>query len=156
MILWKRAMFHYLLKAVSKTSFFIYRLDSNVAHLTWIGFPTHSVLARLYLPRLRVLRQHTYSSCNKADYQGSISPTFLRAAFTPVAPQSVRTQSSRQYLFTLLVSTCVKAVRRMLMKLSPGLDFTNILCSAFMPVASESKKRQPTWLYFLRFWDLLT
>ncbi len=33
--------------------------------------------------------------------QGSISSTFLRAAFTHVAPLSVRTQSSCQYLFTL-------------------------------------------------------
>jgi len=44
----------------------------------------------------------------------------LRTAFTPVAPQSVRTQSSCQYLFTLSGSTSVKAVRRTLMKLSPG------------------------------------
>ena len=44
---------------------------------------------------------------------------YLCAAFTPVAPQSVRTQSSCQYLFTILRSTSVKPVRRMLMKLSP-------------------------------------
>ncbi len=50
---------------------------------------------------------------------GSISSTYLQAAFTPVAPQSVRTQSSRQYLFTILGSARVKAVRRTLMKLSP-------------------------------------
>ncbi len=46
----------------------------------------------------------------------------LRTAFTPVVPQSVRTQSSRQYLFTLLGPTSVKAVRRTLMKLTPGLS----------------------------------
>ncbi len=46
----------------------------------------------------------------------------LRAAFTLVAPQCIRTQSSYQYLFTLLGSTFVKAVRRMLMKLSPGMQ----------------------------------
>jgi hypothetical protein len=44
----------------------------------------------------------------------------LRTAFTPLVPQSVRTQSSRQYLFTLLGPTTVKAVRRTLMKLTPG------------------------------------
>ncbi len=32
---------------------------------------------------------------------GSISPTYLHTAFTPVAPKSVRNQSSCQYLFTL-------------------------------------------------------
>ena len=41
--------------------------------------------------------------------QVSISPTFY-AQLTPVAPQSVRTQSSHQYLFTFLGSTYIKAV----------------------------------------------
>jgi len=54
-------------------------------------------------------------------HQGSISPTFLRAAFTPVAPKSVRIQSSCQYLFTLLGSTGAKAAHRTLMKLTPGV-----------------------------------
>jgi len=45
----------------------------------------------------------------------------LRTAFTPVVPQSVRTQSSRQYLFTLLGPTCIKAVRRTLVKLTPDV-----------------------------------
>jgi len=43
----------------------------------------------------------------------------LRTAFAPVVPQSVRTQSSRQYLFMLLGPTSVKAVRRTLMKWRP-------------------------------------
>jgi len=38
---------------------------------------------------------------------------------TPVAPKSVRIQSSYQYFFTLLGSTGAKAARRMLMKLTP-------------------------------------
>jgi len=45
----------------------------------------------------------------------------LRTAFTPVVPQSIRTQSSCQYLFMLLGPTSVKAVRRTLMKLTPGV-----------------------------------
>ncbi len=44
----------------------------------------------------------------------------LCTAFTPVVPQSVRTQSSCQYLFMLLGPTSVEAVRRTLMKLTPG------------------------------------
>jgi len=39
----------------------------------------------------------------------------------PVAPQCVRTQSSHQCLFTLLGSTPIKAVGKMLMKLSPDV-----------------------------------
>ncbi len=46
----------------------------------------------------------------------------LHEAFMPVAPQSVRTQSSCQYLFTLMGSTRVKAVRRTLMKLTPEAE----------------------------------
>jgi hypothetical protein len=44
----------------------------------------------------------------------------LHTAFTPVAPKSVRIQSSRQYLFTLFGSTSAKAARLMLMKLTPA------------------------------------
>ncbi len=45
----------------------------------------------------------------------------LRTAFTLVDLKSVRTQSSRQYLFTLYGSTSVKAVHRTLMKSTPDL-----------------------------------
>ncbi len=51
---------------------------------------------------------------------GSISSTYLRTAFAPVAPKSVIIQISCQCLFTLLGFTGIKAVRRTLMKLSPG------------------------------------
>jgi len=46
----------------------------------------------------------------------------LHTAFTHGGPKSVRTLSSCQYLFTLLGSASVKAVRRTLMKLSPDLQ----------------------------------
>ena len=49
----------------------------------------------------------------------------LRTAFTHVDPESVRIQSNPQYLFTLLGSTCAKAVRRTLMKLTYGQIMTN-------------------------------
>jgi len=45
----------------------------------------------------------------------------LRTAFTLVDPKSItKIQLSHKYLFTLLGSASVKAVRRTLMKLSPG------------------------------------
>jgi hypothetical protein len=56
----------------------------------------------------------------------------LCTAFTPVAPQSIRTQSSCQYLFTPLGSTFVKAVPRTMMKLSPGVNFINILLAPIL------------------------
>jgi len=47
---------------------------------------------------------------------------------TPVAPKCVRIQSSCQCLFTLLESTGEKAAFRTLMKLTPGVNFTNLMC----------------------------
>jgi len=44
----------------------------------------------------------------------------------PLAPQSIRTQSSRQYLFMLSESACSKASLRTLMKLTPGVELVAI------------------------------
>ncbi len=53
----------------------------------------------------------------------------LRTAFTHVDPESVRIQSNPQYLFTLLGSTCAKAARRTLVKLTPDDVETYIVIS---------------------------
>jgi hypothetical protein len=55
----------------------------------------------------------------------------LCTAFALVDSESVRTQSSCQYHFMLLRSTSIKAVRRTLMKSTPGVIFINILQAAF-------------------------
>jgi len=52
---------------------------------------------------------------------GLISLLDLCAAFMPVAPQSVETESSHQYLSMLSGSIPAKAVRKMLMKLTLGV-----------------------------------
>jgi len=66
----------------------------------------------------------------------------LRTAFTPVVPQSVRTQSSHQYLFTLLGPTSVKAVRRTLMKLTPDSDILiAFACFVFVFLIRHSDKQ---------------
>jgi len=44
------------------------------------------------------------------EWQGSISPTYLRTALTRKAPKSVRIQSSCLYLFMLLGFTLAKVV----------------------------------------------
>jgi len=65
---------------------------------------------------------------------GSISSTYLLAAFMPVDPQSIRTQSSCKHLFTLMVTTHLKAVRKTLMKFSPDWVYnTNILKISIWP-----------------------
>jgi hypothetical protein len=93
---------------------------------------------------------------------GSISTTCLLAALTPVAPKSIRIQSSCQYLFTLLGSATIKAVYKMLVKLTPGakefgiISFTNKSASNF--TSNHNKKLRRTfmlyalWHKFLK-WD---
>ncbi len=54
----------------------------------------------------------------------------LLTALALVDSESVRTQSSRQYLLTLLASTSVKAVRRMLMKSTHSVPMIVALVSA--------------------------
>jgi hypothetical protein len=56
----------------------------------------------------------------------------LRTAFMLVGPKRiVRIQSSSQYLIMLLESAGANAAHRALMKLTPGLNFINVLCTAF-------------------------
>jgi hypothetical protein len=65
----------------------------------------------------------------------------LCSALTLVDLKSVKsTAKSYKYLFTLSGSASVKAVPRMLMKLSPGVKFINILCTAFTLVDPKSVK----------------
>jgi len=85
-----------------------------------------------------------------ARKQGSVSPTYLRTAFMPVAPKSVRIQS----FFTLLESTGAKAARRTLMKLTPGLNFINILRTTFTFADPKSAKRFWRLDWLLCFWEL--
>jgi len=55
-------------------------------------------------------------------HQVSISSTeVLPVAITSADPESIKFQLSRQYLFTLLGSARVKAVRKTLLKLTPGV-----------------------------------
>ncbi len=55
--------------------------------------------------------------------------------------------------FALSGSVCVKAACRMLLKLTPGLNFTNVLRTAFALVDPNSEKNSVISV-FLHFWDL--
>jgi len=67
---------------------------------------------------------------------GSISPTFLHAAFMGTVPTSTKRQSSHECLFVLLGSSSAKVACKTLMKLTPdgkGLtssskSFSNHFC----------------------------
>jgi len=77
-----------------------------------------------------------------ATHKVSIKSTYLHTAFTPIAPKSKRIQSSCQYLFVLLGSTGAKAACSTLMKLTAGINFINVLCTAFTLVDPVSTKIQ--------------
>jgi len=61
----------------------------------------------------------------------SISSTLSRFCASR-SPKCKKIQLSHQYLLTLLGPTSVKALRRTLMKLSPGVNFINNLWAAFI------------------------
>jgi len=63
----------------------------------------------------------------------SISPTCLCGVFTPADPKRIQIQSSCQYLFALLGSACVKALRNMLMRLTLDL-FQTCLVMGFSQI----------------------
>ncbi len=67
------------------------------------------------------MKRQSLLSTNKLETQPGLNfINVLRTAFTHVDPESLRIQLGHQCLFMLLGSTSVKAVRRMLMKLSPS------------------------------------
>jgi hypothetical protein len=68
--------------------------------------------------------------------QVSISPTFYKRLFCT----RCFVQHCSSYVWALLfIGT--KVVRKMLMKLTPGLNFINIICTAFTLADPESVKR---------------
>jgi hypothetical protein len=69
-------------------------------------------------------------------------------------PESVEIQLSDQYFFTLSGSAGVKVLHRMLMKVTPGVDFTNILRKLLCPQIPKAQKDTCDLTVFLCFWDL--
>jgi len=64
-------------------------------------------------------------------YPGANLINILRAAFAPVDPKSVKRYWQLDWILTLLGATSVKAVRRTLMKLSPGANLTSLFRNGF-------------------------
>jgi len=55
-------------------------------------------------------------------------------SFSSAYPKSVKRQSNHQYRYTLLGSASIKAARKMLVKVTPGVNFTNVFRAAFFPI----------------------
>ncbi len=76
---------------------------------------------------------------------------FLRSFLGTSGGQKRKKDSEVVNLFTLSGTTCVKAVRRTLMKLSPGVNFINILYTAFTLVDPKSAKKINNLTVFYAF-----
>ncbi len=66
-------------------------------------------------------------------------------------PKSAKKTYGLTVFFALLGSVCSKVVLRMLMKLTPGVDFTNILRVAFMSTDPKSANKTDSLTAFLCF-----
>ncbi len=70
-------------------------------------------------------------------------------------PKAQKRQSSWSVFFRLSGSGGSKAAHKLLMKLTPGLNFINVLCTAFTHVDPEcTKKDSQVSSVNWRFWDL--
>jgi len=90
-------------------------MSSNFNEFTWNSSDSKSKTLGWGFEKLTLSQSWTLR-----QGQGSIAPTCLRAAFTREDPKSVKIQSSHQYLFAHLGSGHIKAVHKMLVKLTPG------------------------------------
>jgi len=68
----------------------------------------------------------------------------MAAFFLKKISNAKKRQSSHQCLFARLGSACAKAARKMLVKLTPGVNFTNVLCAAFTLVGHENVENTVT------------
>ncbi len=82
-----------------------------------------------------------------------ISQTCLWAAFMCTDSKSKKKTKKSSIFFVLLGSICAKAACKMLVKLTSGVNITNILLAVFMREDHKGAKRLTLWLYFC--WDLL-
>jgi len=62
---------------------------------------------------------------------GRFHQHFTRSFYAQKSQKRKKNQLNRHCLFVLLVSTRAKAVHEMLVKLTPGVNFTNILYVCF-------------------------
>ena len=69
-------------------------------------------------------------------------------------PKSTKRQLSCKSFIVLLGPALVKAALRTLMKLTPGLNFINVLRTAFSHVEPKSVKKTVKLSVFLRFRNL--
>jgi hypothetical protein len=92
--------------------------------------------------------RHDKSSKILRLHQWLTSPTFYEQLLRMQIPKAQKRTSS---FFGLMGSAGAKAAHRILMKLTPGVDFINISCTAFMCADPKSAKNRVKSL-FGAFW----
>jgi len=89
-------------------------------------------------------------------HPGLISPTRLCAAFTRADP-NIKKYSQSVSLFAPLWSSRIKTASKMLVILTPDVNFTNILQAALAQIDPKSTKNiDDFFVFFFCFWNLCT
>ncbi len=104
-----------------------------------------------FLLRNSFVLSFIYIKTHVLPISGSISPTCLHKTFTQLDLKSTKRQSSHLCLFKIFGSAGEESAYKMLLKLTPGVNFINILRAAFTIYNCGSQKRQmtlQTWLSF--------
>jgi len=142
-----QALTHLYLSLIGTHASIIISLSLSFSHThtypSHLIYKTHTKTTHTYIHTMHTLLAPSHSYANLSQLHNahiplllflllslslslsnSLSPKYLRAAFTTVAPKSVRIQSSCRYLLCFLGSTGEKAAHRMLMKLTLDLTLT--------------------------------
>jgi len=98
-------------------------------------------------------QKYRYCKIEKSKPGLNFTNIFTRS-FYASRSQKRKIQSSLKYLFTLLGSACIKALSKMLVKSTPGVNFINIQWAACAWADPKSAKRQSSCQSFVHFWDL--
>jgi len=110
---------------------------------------------KLLLAR-QLINQSSQTLSELASSSGVNIINILWAEFTCTDHKSAKKTDSLTVFFALMGSAHIKAAHRMLINLTPWINFTNIFtCSFFTPIPKVQKDRQVVSV-FLRLWDLHT
>jgi len=115
---------------------------------------TYSCIGQILLLRMLILIVIIAWVANLSNHLGSISPMFYEQLLRTQIPKVQKKTDNLPVFFALSGSVWVKAAFRTSMKLTTGLNFINILHTAFTCVDSESVGFSQILSIFLRFWDL--
>ncbi len=113
-----------------------------------------SCIGQILLLRMLILIIIIAWVANLSNHLGSISSMFYKQLLCTLIPKVQKKTDNLPVFFALSGSIQVKAAFRTSMPLTPGLNFINILQTAFMRVNPERLEFSKILSIFLHFWDL--